>query len=244
MLKFSTMKKKTYIYTSKKQPFFAIIKGIFRIFLHKPKIINENDEFPTDGLIVAPHKGKWGPFYLSLHTPKKLAIIGAYPMLGNYKERFLYLRNVLYIQKCHKGKVFSTIKALFEAIFSRCIYKGMHIIPSYDDYRLLNTINFTQKTIENGLAVVIFPENSEEGYQDVIETLHEGFLIVARSLEKRRKVPTKIYPMYNDHIRKVIAIGKPFTLQDLAGKSNEEILSYTANRINKLNPFLEEDKKK
>ena len=236
------MRKKNYVYTNKKQPIFAMLKTILKIFLHKPKIINHNEELPSDALIVAPHMGKWAPLYLSIYFPKKLAIIGAHPMLGTYKERYKYLRDVLYIQKLHRGKIFSSIKAAFEAIFSRRIYMGMHIIASYEDLRLMNTISDTQRTMENGLPVMIFPENSDNGYQRVLSDLHEGFLTLTKFIDKRRGKPTKIYPMYENVRRKLIVIGKPFTLKELEGKSKEEILHYTADRINELNPYLDEDK--
>ena len=235
--------KRNFVYSNKKQPVYAIIRFIFGLILRKPKIVNLNEELPKNALMVSPHMGKWGPFYLSLHFPEKFAIIGASPMVGTYKERYSYLRNVLYIQKCHKGKVFSTIKAAFEAFFSIYIYKGMHIIPSYEDIRLLNTINYTQKTMENGLPVLMFPEVSDEGYQKVLTTMHEGFISIARAIDRRRKEPTKIYPMYEHVKRRIVVIGKPFTLKELEGKTNEEVLKYTADRINELNPYLEEDMK-
>ena len=237
------MKKKNYVYTNKKQPIFAIVKTILKIFLHKPKIINHNEELPSDALIVAPHMGKWGPFYLSSHFPCKIAVIGAHPMLGSYKERWKYLRNVLYMQKQHRGKVFSTIKATFEAVFSKGMYKGMHVIPSYEDMRLLHTIHDTAKTMDNGLPVIIFPENSNLGYQRVLTTLHEGYIIISKFVSKKREKETPIYPFYVNVKRRLLIIGKPYYLSDLKGKDNSEINKYTCDRINELNPNLEEDKK-
>ena len=112
-------KRKSYIYKKKKQPVYGLFTNLMKIFLHKPKFTNLNDEFPTDGLMVGPHMGKWGPFYMSQWMPFKYAVIGAHPMLGSYKDRWKYLRDVLYMQKAHKGQVFSSIKATFEAVFSK-----------------------------------------------------------------------------------------------------------------------------
>ena len=237
------MKNNSYVYTKKKQPIFAFVKAICKLFLRKPTIINYNDEIPTDGLLVGPHMGKWGPYYLTNYYPKKNAMIGAHPMLGSYKERYHYLRDVLYIQKGHKGKVISTIKASFEAIFSKAIYKGMHIIPSYEDFRFISTIDKTAKTLDNGLPVFIFPENSDNGYQLVMKEFHPGYITLAKFLTKRRKIETKIYPYYVHVKRRQIIIGKPFTLESVKDKSTEEILEFTIDKINELNPNLELDKK-
>lgn len=236
-------KKSSYVYSKKKQPVFAVVKAILKIFLHKPKIINFNDEIPTDGLIIAPHRGKWGPMYTTLHYPEKMSYIGAYPMLGSYKERYNYLRNVLYIQKLHRNKFASTLVAGFEAIFSKMIYKGMHLIPSYNDVRFLNTIAYVSGTLKNGLPVTIFPEDSEEGYLDEMKGFHPGFITLARTYNRRYKEDVKIYPMYVHHNKRIMVIGKPFRLSDFDGMSDEEICRYAEDRINKLyHEYIEEKK--
>ena len=234
---------KRYIYKKQKQPIYGFFTNFMKIFLHKPKFVNQNDTFPQDGLLVGPHMGKWGPFYMSQHMPFKFAVIGAHPMLGNYKARWKYLRNVLYMQKAHKGKVFSSIKATFEAVFSKGMYKGMHVIPSYEDMRLLHTIHDTADTMNNGLPVMIFPENSDKGYQKVLFDLHEGFITIAKFVSKKRQKETPIYPFYVHVKRKYLAIGKPFYLSQFEGKDNKEIIHYTMEKVNELNPWLEEDKK-
>ena len=234
---------KHYVYTKKRQPLYRFFTGFMSIFLHRPKIINHNEKIPIDGMLVGPHMGKWGPFYLSQHFPTKIAVIGAHPMLGSYKERWKYLRNVLYIQKQHRGKVFSTIKATFEAAFSKFMYKGMHVIPSYEDMRLLHTVHDTAGTIDNCLPVIIFPEYSDLGYQRVLSQLHDGYIVINKFVSKKREKETPIYPFYVNVRRKILVIGKPYYLSELKGKTNSEINAYTCERINELNPDLEEDKK-
>ena len=235
---------KHYIYTKKRQPIYRLFQFFLKISFKKPKqFINFNDKVPTDGLLVGPHNGKKGPMYLSIYYPEKMADVGASEMYGSYKERFHYLRDVLYIQKCHKGKFSSTIKASFEAIFSKFFYKGMHVIPSYEDMRLLQSIGEISKTLDNGLPVFIFAENSDKGYQKVMTDLHEGFITIAKFVSKKRGKETPIYPYFLDSERRIIAIGKPYYLSDLSHLSNQEICRYTCDRINELNPNLEEDKK-
>ena len=237
-------KVKSYVYTKKKQPIFKFVQFLFKGSYRKPKtLINHNEDFPTDGLLVGPHMKKQGPFYLSMYYPKKCAIIGASPMLGSYKERFHYLRDIYYIKKNHSNKFLATLKASFEAIFSIYIYKGMHLIASYEDMRLMYTINDATKTLDNGLPVFIFPEDSDNGYQLVMQNLHEGFITIAKFISKKRQKEIPLYPYYVHVKRRILVIGKPFYLSQLKGKTNEEIVKYTADRINELNPNLEEDKK-
>ena len=227
-------KKDEFVYEIKRQPVFFFVKAFFRIFIHKPKVINLNDEYPKSGLILADHRGKWGPFFMSIHSPFPVAFIGASPMLGSYKERYLYLRNVLYIQKLGKGKVYATIKAAFEAIFSKMIYKGMRLIPSYPDMRFVKTISYVQKTINNGLPVVVFPEASDEGYFDELKVLRSGFITIAETINRRDKIDTPIYPVYEHLKKRLIIIDKPFYLSTLKDRTKEEICEYARQRINNL----------
>ena len=236
-------KVKRHVYKKQRQPIYGIFTNVFKIFLHKPKFINHNEELPQDGLLVGLHMGKWGPFYMSQYMPFKFAVIGAHPMLGSFKERWHYLRDVLYIQKQHKSKFASTLKASFEAFFSKGMYKGMHVIPSYEDMRLLHTIHDASETMNNGLPVMIFPENSDNGYQKVLTECHEGFITIAKFVSKKRQKETPIYPFYVHVRRKILVIRKPYYLSQFEGKSNEEILNYTRDRVNELNPWFEEDKK-
>ena len=106
-------KVKRHIYKKQKQPIYGFFTNLMKLFLHKPKFVNQNDEFPSEGLMVGLHMGKWGPFYMSQWMPFKYAVIGAHPMLGSYKERWFYLRDVLYIQKEHKSILQTFLPTLF-----------------------------------------------------------------------------------------------------------------------------------
>ena len=237
--------RKVYVYKVKKQPVFAVVKGILRMVgvLRKAKFVNFNDEVPSEGIFVGPHMWKIGPLFFSTYYPKKTAYVGAGQMLGTWKDRFLYLRDIYAIQKCHKKKFPATITAIFQATFSKFMYKGMHLIPSYEDIRLMHTLNDVKANMDAGFPVIIFPENSEKGYQLVMNELHDGYITIVKFLNKKRQKETPIYPFYMHKKRRYIAIGKPYYLSQFEGKSNEEINQYTKDRINELNPWLEEDKK-
>lgn len=237
-------KKEQYVYSKKAEPIFGFVKLILRLFIHKPRVINLNDEFPSEGLIIAPHRGKWGPLFMSTHSPFRHAFIGAYPMLGSYKERFRYLRDVLYIQKLHKKKFPSTLKAGFEAIFSKGFYKGMHLIPSYDDVRFINTISYVSKNLKIGVPVIVFPEDSSNGYDDELRKLHPGFITIVETYNRRNNTDLPIYPIYQHLKKKLIVIDKPFFLSQMKGKTKEEICEYSHKRINKLYHEYFENKKR
>lgn len=227
--------KEPYVFKKRKQPIFAIVKFVLRIFLRKPKIINLNgDKLPDQCLYIGVHRGKWTPMYMKLYYPKDIVFVGAYPMLGKYKERNYYLREIFYIKKCHKKRFPSTLKSAFEAIFSKMVYKGLRLIPSYPDGRFINTIQNSTKTIDNGFSVVIFPEDSEDGYYDIITKAYPGFIGIAQGYNKTHDHELAIVPI-SAHVRKkVIVVDKPFYLSTLEGLNRDEICEFAKDRLNSL----------
>ena len=103
---------KDYKVPKRKQPIFSVVKKIFRLFI-KVKVETHCDSIPEKAIVVSNHSAKMGPFVLELFYPKFNVTWGAHQMLGNYKSRFLYLRNVLYMQKLGKKKFPATVKSLF-----------------------------------------------------------------------------------------------------------------------------------
>lgn len=220
-----------------KQPFFTFIKGILRLIFRKPKqIINLNETFDEHSVILSNHSAKWGPIYLEMFFPYKHALWGAHEMLENYKSRFKYLRDIYYMKKRGYSKFRATIGAGFEAIFSIFFYRGMRILPTYQDMRMINTINDTIKIIDSGLPMVIFPENSDKGYKEQIESCHQGCYMFAERYYRIKKVDVPLYPVYVHVKRKIIVIGKPMYLQELKeqGLNKEQIIEYYRQQINNL----------
>ena len=112
----------------RKQPVYKFFSKVLFAPLYRSKLESQIENLPDKAIIVSIHAAKKGPMAISMTYPKFSAMWGHHGMLGNYRERFSYLRNVLYIQKMHKNKFIATVKALYEAVFSIFIYKGMKII--------------------------------------------------------------------------------------------------------------------
>ena len=221
---------------NKKQPIWKTINLFFKIALHKPKeIINLNDEPIEDkALILAPHHGKWGPIYLNMYYPHKTTIMGHYAMLGNYKSRYNYLSKVLYLQKTHRSKFRAYVPTIIEAIFSINSYRAMRIIPTYPDSRFTNSIRQGCKLIDDGFQLVIFPEDSDQGYQKEFDHFHPGFYFIPTYYNKTHEQELPIYPVYYLAKKRKIVIGKKVYLSELKGKSHIEVADYFRIIMNNL----------
>ncbi len=219
----------------RKQPVFKFFKGIFRLF-YDCNVLSLEGEVPEKAIVIANHSAKSGPMALEINYPKFNVKWGAHPMLGNYKSRFLYLRNVLYMQKCGKNKFVATIKSLFEALFSKMIYKGMKVFPTYQDGRLAKTVKASMKALDDNMSIMIFPENSNEGYFDELTELFGGFVILSEKYYKKTGEDLPIIPVYYHKKTKQIIIGKKSYVQQLKnqGLDRNGLCEYFKNQINEL----------
>ena len=219
----------------RKQPIFNVFKGIVKPF-YNCSVLSLEGEVPEKAIIIANHLAKSGPMALEVNYPRFNVKWGAHQMLGNYKSRFLYLRNVLYVQKCGKNKFIATIKSLFEALFSKMIYKGIKVFPTYQDGRLVKTIKASIAALENNMSIMIFPENSNTGYFDELIELFGGFITLSEQYYKKTGEDLPIIPVYYHKKTKQIIIGKKSYVQQLKaqGFDRTAICEHYKNQINEL----------
>ncbi len=221
----------------KKQPFFKFIKCILRLFVRKPKkVINLAGELTPRSILLANHNAKIGPLYLEMNFPLYHCLWGAGEMLGNYKERFHYLRDVFYVQKRGFNKFIATVIATFEAFFSIMFYKGMRVLPTYHDGRLLGTINKSIRAINDDVAVMIFPENSDEGYFEEMTQFFPGFVLLAQAYYRKTGVDLPVYPVYYHIKKRILCIGEPCYVHELIekGLTRDQIAELMKDKVNEL----------
>lgn len=230
------MSKKEFKVPSRKQPVFTPIKGILRLFYKKPEIVNLAGDLSEKAIILMNHSGKSGPMSFELYYPKFNVKWGAHEMLGGYRSRFTYLRDVFYVQKKGYNRFIASLVAGFEALFSSMLYKGMKFIPTYQDVRFKTTIDRSVKVLDGGSTITIFPENSDEGYKEVLTEFSPGFVLLAETYFKQRGEDLPIYPVYYHLKKRKLVIGKPEYLQEIKKekKSKAEIAEHFLNRVNNL----------
>ncbi len=229
-------KEKEYKLPPRRQPIFWIVKQVLKLIVKRPTFISLSGEIPNKAIICSNHSAKLGPGGISIYYPKREVKWGAYEMLGNYKMRFHYLRDVFYMQKRGFGKVKSTFKAGFEAIFSKMLYKGMKFIGTYPDVRFIKTLKGSVKILDADMNVVIFPENSNDGYKRVMTEFFPGFVMLAERYLKMRGEDVPIYPMHYAPKERLMIVGEPLYFGELsgAGYSREDIANLVRDKVNEL----------
>lgn len=200
---------------SRKQPVFRVARVFLKLIYRVKTVENLNGEpLPNKCIVVANHSAKRGPMCMELYFPLFCAKWGAHEMLGNYNMRFHYLRDIFYMKKQGFSKFKSTLKAAFEALFSIYFYRGMKVLPTFPDSRLRKTIQYSMDMLNNDMGVMVFPENSNEGYFDEMTQFFPGFVMLAETYFKKTGEDVPVYPAYYSAKLKKIVIGKPLKVQD------------------------------
>ena len=119
------------------------------------------------------------------------------------------------MQKQGKKKFPATLKAGFEAIFSPLMYKGMKIMGTYTDMRFLYTVRNSMDVLDSGASVVIFPEDSSDGYHDELKGAFPGFVMLAEQYYNKTGEDVPVIPLYYHHKTKRMIIAEPISLKKL-----------------------------
>ncbi len=211
--------------------FIRLIKFIIRKIRTAPQLIFSEEELPCEAIYIANHSGAAGPLTLSVYFPVVLVPWGAYPMTRNYISRWKYLYNVFYRQKLKYSKPKSFLLATLFGIISKLLYTGVSLIPTYPDIRLKHTINESIAHLDNHNSLLIFPEDSTNGYNQVVDSFHSGFVFLAEKYYSKRQVHIPIIPvLYNQEEQKII-IGKQYILPDFKKIKDRKTLADEFRKI-------------
>ncbi len=171
----------------KKQPVYACFKALLRIFVRKVRTVTLGGELSEPCLYLANHANKMGPMIYSMFFPVYHVNWGASQMLGNYRERYRYLRDILYIKKNGTGRAMASFRAFFEAFFSQFVYRGMKLLPTYTDGRLARTVKKSVELLGMDISLMIFPENPTKGIRTNSPIFSRGSCSSQRDIKRRRE---------------------------------------------------------
>jgi hypothetical protein len=221
-------------------PIFRSLKPIVRLFVRKPVIINLSEDMPMRAIFISNHSAVSGPLVLSLFFPYAFIPWGTYEMTEGFTSRFNYLYHVLYRQKLKYSIVVAFTLSLFFASISKMLYKGAKLIPTYPDFRLMKTFRKSEEAILSGHKLLIFPEDSENGYMEMMERYHPGFIAFSSFFYKKHDLDIAVYPVYFEKRLNAIMIGHALHMQDMMknGLTKTEIAAVCLTKTNQLRDEL------
>jgi len=220
-----------------------VLRRFVRIFKRKPKrFINLNESQAFDGrdlpkpcILIGNHNGAGGPFSFRVFVKHQFMTWGAYQMCEGFKSRQKYLYHTFYRQKLGWGKVRAAIMSVIFGVISKFVYSYAGMIPTYTDGRFKSTLSYSMQCLNEGVSVMVYPEDSTDGYKEKIEKFYGGFLSLAKIYFKRTGIDLPIYTCYYCKKPKTIIIGKPMYAQELLkDRTDEEAVEIFREYMNEL----------
>ncbi len=219
-----------------RKKWFRGFKGFLKIFVKKPKVINMGEGLAQNAIYISNHSGATGPVTHELYLGVPFYAWGTNEMCFTVKERWNYLLHIYYHQKKHLNYVFSFFAALVALPLTTIFYKGMQILPTYTDARLMPTMKKSLNILKDDMSVLIFPEDSSKGYFEHLTYFYRGFVMLARLYERSTKNELPIVAMYLNKKKNTLAIDKPKYLSEFdKNMTDDDIAEWFKDRTNILN---------
>lgn len=224
-----------------RKAWFRGLKGLIRIFVKKTKFVYLGGEPEGPSLILSNHVGALGPLSFELYFPYRMRFWGTYEMNGSLREVYRYQTNVYYHQKkgwnLHQARAFCLLASPLTYLF----YRGLRLISTYRDIRFKTTLNESLATLQSGQSIVIFPEDSHDGYHDRLRAFHPGALMLLRYCAKKG-VDVPVYVAYFNRHNHCHLLSEPMQYAELCTRfsSEEETLAYLCEKCNELGEMSKE----
>lgn len=225
---------------------FKVLKKIMKIRYKKPTFVYLGEKFTNSAIILSNHEGTDAPMSLEIYNDAPIRMWGAHEMNSGLIKMYKYQTKVYYHEKKHWNLFLARAFCLIASPLTNIFYKGLNLISTYKDARLKTTIRESYDTLQEGQNIVIYPEDSTNGYLPQLEGFHAGFYLLAETcLKKGLDLP--IYTTFFKKEEKVYVVDKPIKYSELKqGKTKNEIIETLLKRTNELGKmtFTEEELKK
>ena len=219
----------------KRKLYFRFLKKLMRGRYKEPKFLYLGDEITTGGLILSNHEGTDAPMSLEIYLDKPLRMWGASEMNSGLISLYKYQTKIYYHEKKHWNIHLARLFCIIASPLTHLFYSGLDLISTYHDTRLVKTMRESVESIKNGDNIVVFPEDSTNGYLAELEGFHEGFVMLA-DVCKMKGIDLPIFVTYFKKNELTYIIDKPILYSTLKekGMSREEIAKYLCDRCNEL----------
>ena len=222
-------------FKQKRKLWYRGLKTIMKIRYKQPKFVYLADK-PTKGsIILSNHEGTDAPMSLEIYADFPVRMWGTSEMNSGLKNLYAYQTKVYYHEKKHWNLFGARIFCLLASPLTNLFYSGLNLISTYKDGRLKTTIKQSIEAIKNGENIVIFPEDSKDGYLPELKSFYLGFALLAEKCLKEN-IDVPIYVAYYKIKENIYVFGESILYSKLKEicANREEIANYLLNKCNEL----------
>lgn len=225
-----------------RKAWFRLLKQIMKIRYKEPRFVYLGEKFGHGGVILSNHEGTDAPMSLEIWNDAPTRMWGAHEMNSGLIKMYKYQTRVYYHEKKHWNLHLARLFCLIASPLTYLFYSGLNLISTYRDTRFIKTLRESISAIEEGQNIVIFPEDSTNGYLAELEGFHAGFVTLCETcLKKGIDVP--VYVTYFQKDTKTYIVDKPVMYSQISKKygSKKEIADALRLRCNELGKMKFED---
>ena len=166
----------------KRKWWFKVLKKLMRGRYKQPTFVYLGKEFGAGSLVLSNHEGTDSPMSLEIWHKAPTRMWGAHEMNSGLIKMYKYQTRVYYHEKKHWNLHLARLFCLIASPLTNLFYKGLNLISTYKDQRFIKTIKESLEAIQKGETVVIYPEDSSNGYLENLEGFYCGFLVFGHVL--------------------------------------------------------------
>ena len=221
---------------NKRKTWFKGYKGFIKLFKKPTNFQYVGSKIDSPSIILSNHVGTSAPLSFELYLKNvPIRFWGAYEMNSSFKNMYRYQTKVFYHEKRGWNIQLARLYCLLATPLTYIFYKGLNLISTYKDGRLVKTIKESYDSIKEGNSIIVFPEISDKGYLDNLEGFHKGFVIML-DYAYRKGLDLPVVVTYYHKKSNVHMIDEKINYSELLLKFNtyEEIANYLCDRCNKL----------
>jgi|GEM_PF-3269605 len=225
-----------------KSKFFGFLKGITTLFIRRAKVVDATQGcgIPKKAIFLSTHgvKPLLGIIKNEMSMPKEVSFvtIGTHELCNPFFKRMRYGYAIHYHLRHGWGKIRSFFASFFVCSALGLLYKMARVIPSYRDGRTKHTLKQSLSALQQGHALLIYPEQLEHGYNNVFTEFLPGFVFIAEMHYKRTGEDIPICPCYFSYQHNKLIIGKPQSAIELLqeGKTRDDVAEFFRLKVNEL----------
>lgn len=219
----------------KRKGYFELMKKMMKSRYKQPKFVYIGEEITEPTIILSNHEGTDAPMALEIYWQNPVRMWGAHEMNSGLIKMYKYQSKVYYHEKKHWNLFLARLFCLIASPLTNLFYSGLDLISTYRDGRFIKTIRETINSLKDGNNIVIFPEDSEEGYLKELKGFHAGFVLLCEQCLKEG-IDVPICVTYFRKEENTYIFDKPIKYSQIKEqfKTRDEISRQLCSRCNKL----------
>jgi hypothetical protein len=172
---------------------------------------------------------------MELYCDKPIRFWGAHEMNSGLVSLYKYQTNVYYHEKKHWNIHLARLFCLIASPITNLFYKGLNLISTYKDARLVKTLRESMEALKQGDNIVVFPEDSKNGYLEQLEGFFAGFVMLAEVCYKRgMDVPIFVTYFRRKDLKYIIDAPIKYSELVKGGATRADIAKRLLDRCNEL----------